>query len=103
MNTLGEDDFRDAYAAYERNHAGQREAMLGALPHVSPIKRRLRLPPAAAALVAALVIALGIAGFVAIRPTPAYGLDGLRERLQSINSWHIKGYIYQRTTTQFGV
>src|SRR4051794_8198537 len=103
MNTHGEDNFRDAYAVYGRNHDAQREAILAALPQTMPIKQRLRLRPAAAALAAALVIALGIAGFVAIRPMPAYGLDGLRERLQSINSWHIKGYIFQRTTTQFGV
>jgi outer membrane lipoprotein-sorting protein len=103
MNTPTEDNFRDAYAVYERNHAEQREAMLAALPQSAPMKRRLRLRPALAALAAVLVIALGIAGFEAIRPTPAYGLDGLRERLQSLKSWHIKGYIFQRTKTQFGV
>src|SRR5215212_11816990 len=103
MNTPTEDKFRDAYTIYDRNHDKQREAMLAALPQPAPITRHVSLRSAAAALAAGLVVALGIAGFVAIRPMPAYGLDGLRERLQSINSWHIKGYIFQRTTTQFGV
>ena len=68
MNTPTEDNFRDAYAVYERNHAEQREAMLAALPQAAPIKRRLKLRPAVAALAAVLVVAFGIAGFVVHSP-----------------------------------
>lgn len=103
MNTPTEDKFRDAYTVYNRNHDKQREAMLAALPQAAPITRRISFRPAAAALAAALVIALGIACFVAIRPMPAYGLDGIRERLQSVRSLHLKGAMFARTKTKFGV
>jgi outer membrane lipoprotein-sorting protein len=103
MNTPTEDHFRESYTVYERNHAQQREAMLAALPQAAAVKRRLNLRPAFAAFAAVLIVALGIASFEAIRATPAYGLDGLRERLQTLNSWHIKGYYFKQTKTQFGI
>jgi outer membrane lipoprotein-sorting protein len=103
MNTPTEDKFRDVYAVYERNHAEQRATMLAALQPTMPVTRGWKLRLAAAALAAVLIVGLGIAGVVSLRPTPAFGLDGVRERLQSLNSLHIKGFIYHRTTTPFGV
>ena len=102
MNDPTDEMFRSAYAVHERDHAAQREAMLGALPQEAPIARRLRLRIAVAAFAAVLLGGLGIAGFVALRPSPAFGLDGLHERLQSLRSIYVKGWEFQRTKTKFG-
>jgi outer membrane lipoprotein-sorting protein len=96
-----EEDFQSAYAVYDRNHATLRDDLLGRLSQRPAISRRLRLLPAAA--VAALIVGMGIAGFWTMRPAPAFGLDGLRERLQALRSLHLKGAVFQRTQTQFGV
>src|SRR4051812_33849863 len=102
MNTPAEDRFRNAYAAYDREHAEQRDAMLTALSQV-PTARHMKLRPVAAALAAVFLVALGVVGFMSIRPTPAFGLDGVRERLQTLRSLHVKGFLYERTMTPFGV
>jgi hypothetical protein len=103
MNPPTDDDFRTAYAAFEQNHAVRRDAMLAQLPIERTVRRRLPLRPLVAALAAVLVVGFGIAGFEAMRPAPAYALDGLRERLQSLRSLHLKGAVFERTKTQFGV
>jgi hypothetical protein len=104
MNSPTDDDFRIAYSAFGRNHAVQREVMLGRMAERAPTKSRQFLRPVLAAAIAALLISgLGIAGFEALRPTSAYGLDGLLERLQSLHSLHVKGTVFQRTKTPFGI
>lgn len=104
MNSLSDDDFRAAYSGLGRTHSTQREAMLRGLTEWTPRRPRLRFRPAVVAAAAAmLILGFGIAGFEALRPNPVYGLDGIRERLQSLNSLHVKGYIYHRVATPFGV
>ncbi|MCA9236830.1 MAG: hypothetical protein KDA44_15245, partial [Planctomycetales bacterium] len=59
---------------------------------------------ALAAVAAVLIATVGVsAAYVASRPAPAYGLDGMRERLQALHSLYLKGVLYQRETTDFGV
>lgn len=104
MNAPTEEMFRDVYVAFDREHAARREDLLAALPLAVPVpaKRRGRLLTAFTAVAAVLVVGLGIAGLEMFRPTPAYGLDGLRERLQALHSLYVKGWIYQRMQTEFG-
>src|SRR5215471_14253908 len=106
MSSPADEDFRAAYAAFDQSHAAQRDAMLAQLavaPVATSAAHHRRLHPLVAAMAAVLVIGFGIAGFEAVRPTPAYGLDGLRERLQSLRSLYLKGAVFGRTKTQFGV
>src|SRR5689334_7135377 len=104
MNSPSDEDFRAAYAPFEQHHAEQREAMLAGLTRVTPSRRAVRLRPAVlAALEAEVVIGFGIVGLETARPTSAYGMDGIRERLQSLRSLHVKGVLFERTKTPFGV
>jgi outer membrane lipoprotein-sorting protein len=106
MNAPTEEMFRDVYSAYDREHAARREALMAALPLATPARVDIRLRgrwlTAFTAVAAVLIVALGIAGLEMFRPTPAYGLDGLRERLQALHSLYVKGWVYQRMQTEFG-
>ena len=106
MNVISEQSFRDVYAIYDRNHAEQRDALMAALSHVelaNPRRKRRRLLAALSALAAMLMIACGIATLTATHATPAYGVEDLRARLRVLHSLYVKGWIYQRTKTEFGV
>lgn len=103
MSAPSDDRFREVYGKFKRNHQERRAAMLAGLPPRPPARKanRSRLPYAAG--VAAMFLGLGITLFMSIRPTPAYGLDGLRERLLAMRSIYIKGWLLQRDKTKFGV
>jgi hypothetical protein len=102
MNTPAEDRFRASYAAFERSHAEQRDAVLAALPQTPLVAGHSRFRRAITGLAAALFIGLGIAAFFAIRPAAAYGLEGLRERIQALRSLYIKGWLFQKDKTKLG-
>ena len=102
MNTPTEDKFRNAYAVYDRKHAEQRDAMLAALSQV-PTARHMRLRPVAAALAAVFLVALGIVGFMSIRPTPASASTACANDCKHYAACMSKDFIYQRTMTPFGV
>jgi hypothetical protein len=103
MNGPADETFRESYGMFDVCHAEQRQELLTALPTGPRRLRRRRPAQRAAALAAALVVAAGIAGVALVRSTPAYGIEGVRERLLSLRSLHLKGWQYQRDTTEFGV
>ncbi len=106
MSAISEQSFRDAYAIYDRNHAELRETLMAALSQVelaNPTQRRRRLLATLSALAAMLVVACGIAALMVTHATPAYGVEDLRARLRVLHSLYVKGWLYQRTKTEFGV
>ena len=106
MSAISEKSFRDVYAIYDRNHAEQREALMAALSQVAlanPRQKRRRLLATLSALAAMLVVACGIAALMTTHATPAYGVEDLRARLRVLHSLYVKGWMYQRTKTEFGV
>ena len=106
MSAISEKSFRDVYAIYDRNHAEQREALMAALSQVelaNPRQKRRRLLATLSALAAMLVVACGIAALMMTHATPAYGVEDLRARLRVLHSLYVKGWLYQRTKTEFGV
>jgi hypothetical protein len=102
MNAPSDDMFRDAHSVFQRNHEDLREAMLSSLPSTPPVKSRPRFRRILTGLAAALLIGLGITAFFTTRTAPAYGLEGLRERLLMLRSLYLKGWMFQQKKTDSG-
>jgi hypothetical protein len=103
MNQVpSDDDFRQAYAVFDDDHAALRDQFVSLLPAggvVYPLPRR----PArrgvwlALGVCACLALAVGtwLAFFtVGVAPRPAYALEGIHDRLLAVRSLHIKGWTY---------
>ena len=102
MTAPTEELFRDAYARWGRNHETLREELMARIATLPSARRSRRhwFPAVAVVLVA---VVGSSATYVATRPTPAYGVEGARQRMQSLRSLYLKGTMYQRETTDFGV
>ena len=105
MTAPTEDIVREAYSRWGQNHAELREQLLASLETPAPTRVRPALRPRVLAMAAAAALAaVAVTGsYLATRPAPAYGIEAVRERLQSLRSLYLKGKIYQRETTEFGV
>ncbi len=108
MNLPTEELLNDAYAAFGRVHDARKQefmAMINQRAAASKIrsrpKSRRQIVSLVAALAAAVLVAVGIGSLM--RPAPAYGLEGLPERIRQLRSLYVKGWLYQKTKTEFGV
>ncbi len=109
MNLPTDAHFRQAYEVFDRDHVRRREElleMLSAAPPEPPQRalawrRRMWVPTGLAATL--LGVALVATLFTLGRVPRVYGVEGLRDRLLSIDTLHIKGWIYQQTKTEVGM
>lgn len=107
METINDELFRASYEGFAANHERLRDELLARLPAKvqkgsRPAARGRRLVSAVATLAAMLLVLGGIASLSMLRPQPAYGLADVRQRLQAVQSLYVKGWMYQRTQTEFG-
>lgn len=106
MMPLPENDFAEAHELFNQGHAEQRARLMAALSQATqprPKKASWRTIPLPLRLTAAGLLIAATAAFLSLsQGERAYGIEGLRERLLTIRSLHVKGWIYQQTKTEVG-
>jgi hypothetical protein len=101
-----ENDYAKAHALFNRGHAEQRARLQTALSQIGPQCpqrtwwRNASLPLRLTA--AGLMIAATVALLSLSQGERAYGLEGLKERLRTIRSLHLKGWLYHYTNSDSG-
>lgn len=99
-----DDEMRQAYAVFEREHDSLRGELLAAVargdherprPHC-PAPQRSWLAYCVTAIAASLAIAAGLwFAFAGLDSRPVYALEGIHDRLVKIRSLHVTGWMYQ--------
>jgi outer membrane lipoprotein-sorting protein len=101
-----ESEWIEAHALFSRGHAEQRARLLSALSQTAPRRSRRtwwRNTPLPLRLTAASLLIAATAALLSLSPGErAFGIEGLRERLLTIRSLHLKGWLYHYTTTDSG-
>jgi outer membrane lipoprotein-sorting protein len=106
MTRISDTELQSAHEPFTTAHAEQRDQLMSALQHArqtAPHQPWWQAVPMPMRLTAAGLIIAAMAALVGLLQNGrAYGVEGLRERLLSIRSLYVKGFVYQQTKTDAG-